>query len=391
MLGANPLTAPPETPARGHLGEVARYFLRLGTVAFGGPAAHIAMMEDEVVRRRGWITHEAFLDLLAAANLLPGPSSTELAIFIGYQRAGWQGLIAAGVCFVLPAFLIVTGLAWAYVRFGALPAVAGILYGVKPVVIAVVLSALVGLGRTALKTRWLVCVGALTLAVAAVGASALPVLLLGAILGALPRLRDLRSSGPAALLAPVATLSAPFVVAGAVSLTPLFLVFLKVGAVVFGSGYVLLAFLQHDLVQRLGWLTEQQLIDAVAVGQVTPGPVFTTATFIGYVLAGMPGAAVATIGIFLPSFVFVALCGPVIPRIRRSPIALAALNGVAVASLALMAVVTWLLARTALIDAPTIALAVLSLVLLVWRRMNSMWLVAAGAALGLAIEILTHR
>jgi len=387
-LPASP-SATDRPPGRDSLGELASYFLRLGTVAFGGPAAHIAMMEDQVVRRRAWLTRQAFLDLLAAANLLPGPSSTELAIFIGYRRGGWRGLIVAGLCFILPASVIVTGLAWAYVRFGSLPGVAGVLYGVKPVVIAVVLNALVGLGRTALKSRWLVVVSLVALAAAAYGVSVLPVLALGAILGALPQLRPRETRAGTAWLAPGTAIAAT-VAAGPVGLWPLLFVFLKVGAVVFGSGYVLLAFLHDDLVQRLGWLTERQLLDAVAVGQVTPGPVFTTAAFIGYLLAGVPGALVATIGIFLPSFVFVAASGPLLPRLRKSPIAGAALDGVTVASLALMAVVTWALARSALVDRSTIAVAIASLVLLVRLRINSAWLVLAGAALGLAVTAFPH-
>ena len=363
----------PEPASRPSLGEVARYFLTLGTVAFGGPAAHIAMMEDQVVRRRGWLSREEFLDLLGAANLIPGPSSTELAIFIGFREAGWPGLIVAGVCFILPAFLIVTAFAWAYQRFGALPAMAGVLYGVKPVVIAVVIQALRNLGASALKTRWLAAVGAITVLAAAAGLTPLPVLVLGGVLAALPRLTP---TGRTTLLG--------------LNLWPLFLVFLKVGALLFGSGYVLLAFLQADLVQHLGWLTERQLLDAIAVGQVTPGPVFTTATFIGYVLAGWPGAIVATVGIFLPSFVFVAVSGPLLPRVRRSPVAGAVLDGVTVASLALMAVVTFQLGRTALIDWLSVALLGVSLLLLLRFRVNSAWLVLGGAALGFLAMTITH-
>jgi chromate transporter len=375
-------------PAPTSLGELARYFLTLGTIAFGGPAAHIAMMEEQVVRRRKWLTREEFLDLLGAANLIPGPSSTELAIFIGFRRAGWPGLVVAGVCFILPAFLIVTGLAWMYRRFGALPAVAGVLYGVKPVVIAVVLQALRSLGQTALKTRWLIVVALCTLVVAALGIGVLQVLGIGALLSVLPALGRAARARAAVFLPGISVTSGAS--GTALGLWPLFLVFLKVGAVLFGSGYVLLAFLHGDLVQRYGWLTEQQLLDAVAVGQVTPGPVFTTATFVGYILAGMPGAVVATIGIFLPSFVYVAASGPLIPWIRRSPIAGAALNGVTVASLALMGVVTIQLGRAALIDGVTIAILAVSLVLLVRFQVNSAWLVVSGGALGLGIMLLQH-
>jgi chromate transporter len=343
---------------------LARYFLALGTTAFGGPAAHIAMMEEHVVRRNAWMTHEEFLDLFGAANLIPGPSSTELAIFIGYRLGGWVGLMIAGICFILPAFLIVSALAWAYARYGALPAVAGVLYGVKPVVIAVILQALRGLATTALKSWWLVLVGCCALGLAALNVSILSVLGLGALLAMLPVLRP---SPRAVAVAPLWTL---------------FLVFVKVGAVLFGSGYVLLAFLEGDLVQRLHWLTEYQLLDAVAVGQVTPGPVFTTATFIGYILAGPTGAIVATVGIFLPSFAYVAVSGPLIPALRRSKVAGAALDGVTVASLALMALVSVQLGRAALVDGITVGILAVSLVLLIKFRVNSAWLILASAIVG---------
>ncbi|HZS62542.1 MAG TPA: chromate efflux transporter [Gemmatimonadaceae bacterium] len=370
------------------IGELAAFFLMLGTVAFGGPAAHIAMMEEHAVRRHGWLTREEFLDLLGAANVIPGPSSTELAIFIGYRRAGWVGLVVAGVCFILPAFLLVTGIAWAYRRYGTLPAVAGILYGVKPVVIAIVVQALRNLAPAALKTRWLTAVAICSLVLAALGVSVLPVLAFGAVLAVLPRLVRATRAKAACVVPAVATAAAASAVP--FGLWPLFLVFLKVGAIVFGSGYVLLVFLQGDLVDRLHWLTSQQLLDAVAVGQVTPGPVFTTATFVGFVLGGLPGAVVATVGIFLPSFCYVAVSGPLIPALRRSPIAGAALDGVTVASLALMAVVTIQLGRAALVDAVTIGVLAASLVLLFTFRINSVWLVAGGAAVGLVAALVNH-
>ena len=384
------------------LRELATLFLKLGTIAFGGPAAHIALMEDEVVRHRQWLTRAEFLDYLGATNLIPGPNSTELAIHIGHARAGWPGLLVAGSCFILPASLIVTAIAWAYVRFGTLPAAAGILYGVKPVVIAVVLQALVGLGRTAVKSRLLGAVGLVAVLTTALGANELVVLFgAGAATWLASRLLDSDPRGGSASsgiasLAPVLsgsprpgtlTILAGATTAGAASfnLWGLFGIFAKIGAVLFGSGYVLLAFLRADLVQRLGWLTERQLLDAVAVGQVTPGPVFTTATFIGYVLAGGTGAWVATIGIFLPAFVFVALSGPLVPRLRRSPAAAQVLDGVNVASLALMAVVTWQLGRTALVDAVSVLLAAVSALLLLRFKTNSAWLVLGGAAVGLAV------
>ncbi len=368
------------------LREIAGVFLKLGTIAFGGPAAHIAMMEDEVVRRRRWLSREQFLDYLGATNLIPGPNSTELAIHIGHARAGWAGLLVAGACFILPAVLIVSAIAWAYVRYGSLPQAEALLYGVKPVVIAVVVQALWALGRSALKRPmlWLVC-GAALLATA-LGQNELLVLLLSALVTMIPALAARRARALAV---------APLLAIGAVQLTPatvtlgtLFGVFLKIGSVLFGSGYVLLAFLRADLVERLHWLTTQQLVDAVAVGQITPGPVFTTATFIGYVLAGARGAVVATVGIFLPAFVFVAISGPLVPRLRKSAVAAAALDGVNVASLALMAVVTAQLGRAALIDPLTIVLFAGATFLLFGLRVNSAWLVLAGAVIGLGRHLL---
>jgi chromate transporter len=376
---------------RTSLAELAGLFLKLGTISFGGPAAHIAMMEDEVVRRRDWLTREQFLDYLGATNLIPGPNSTELAIHIGHARAGWPGLLVAGACFILPATLIVGVIAWAYVRFGSVPAVGGVLYGIKPVVIAVVVQALWGLGRSALKTRTLMVLGAAAVLAAAAGVHELIILFGSGVIMALSRRASARAAqGPASMLSlatgdaatAIATAGAGIAAAAPFGLWPLFWVFAKIGAVLFGSGYVLLAFLRADLVERLGWLTERQLLDAVAVGQVTPGPVFTTATFIGYVLGGASGATVATVGIFLPAFIFVALSGPLVPRLRRSPTAGAVLDGVNVASLALMTVVTWQLGRAALVGPLAIALAAFSAVLLLRFRANSAWLVLGGALVG---------
>jgi chromate transporter len=349
------------------LGELARLFLRLGSTAFGGPAAHIAMMEDEVVRRRQWLTREELLDLIAACNLIPGPNSTELAIHIGHRKAGWKGLLVAGACFILPAALIVAAIAWAYVRWGSLPEVGAVLYGVKPVIIAVVAQALWGLGRTAVKSWVLGLIGVTAVAATLAGVDEI-VVLLGA--GALAAARE--AGAKAAMVVP---------------LGKLFAVFAKIGAVLFGSGYVLLAFLRTDLVERLHWLTESQLLDAVAVGQITPGPVFTTATFVGYLLGGGAGAVVATVGIFLPAFVFVAVSGPLVPRLRRSRFAGAFLDGVVVASLALMAIVAVQLGHAALVDPLTIGLAVASGVALIRFRVNSLWLVLGGVIAGLIAQL----
>ncbi len=368
---------------RVRLRELALLFLRLGSTAFGGPAAHISMMEEEVVRRRRWLSREEFLDMLGATNLIPGPNSTEMAIHVGRARAGMPGLVVAGACFIIPAAVMTLGIAWAYVRVGALPQVSAFLYGVKPVITVVVLQALWRLGGTAIRSWTLGALAVAGVAAGALGVHELVILLgggLAAMAAARPRAGGRRLPGalPWGLGAPAVLASAtaiPF------SLSALFLFFLKVGAVLFGSGYVLLAFLRADLVERWHWLTNAQLLDAIAVGQFTPGPVFCTATFIGYLLGRTPGAALATAGIFLPAFVFVALSGLVLPRLRRSKSAGAFLDGINVASLALMATVTWQLARTALVDARTVLAALLTAVLL-RLKVNSAWLVLGGGLAG---------
>ena len=371
------------------LSSLALLFLRLGTTAFGGPAAHIAMMEDEVVRRRKWMTRDEFLDLLGAANLIPGPNSTELAIHIGHRQAGWPGLLVAGSSFILPAMLIVMSFAWAYVRYGSLPQVAGILYGVKPVIIAIVLQALWSLARTAIKSKTLAVVGIVAVILTVLRIHELLVLFGAGLTAVLVRTMVRRRKDLKSLVS--APAFAMFFQAGgagatAFGLWPLFLFFLKVGAILYGSGYVLLAFIRADLVERWHWLTEAQLLDAIAVGQVTPGPVFTTATFIGYVLGGTRGAIVGTLGIFLPAFFFVAVSGPLVPRIRRSAMAGAFLDGVNVAALALMLVVTYQLGRAAVVDLVTLALALISAFLLFRWRINSAWLILAGAIVGLFLR-----
>jgi chromate transporter len=374
----------PHAAPRGTLREVASVFLKLGATAFGGPAAHIALMDEEFVKRRRWMGREEFIDLVGATNLIPGPNSTEVAMHIGHRRAGGAGLVVAGVGFILPAALIVMLLAWIYMRFGALPEADGILRGVKPVVIAVVAQALWGFLRTAVRTVAQAAIAVAGAAAVLLGVHELLVLAAGgAAAVALASGRGRGAAGPVArvsagigALLPIAVAATPF------TLPALFLFFLKVGSVLFGSGYVLLAFLRADLVERWGWLTEGQLLDAVAIGQLTPGPVFTAATFIGYLLGGAPGAIVATVGIFLPAFVFVALSGPLIPRIRRSRTAGAFLDGVNATALALMGVVLFQLTRSALVDLITVGLAALSLVLLIRFRVPSVWLLAGGAAVG---------
>jgi chromate transporter len=371
-------------------------FLRLSLTAFGGPASHLAMMEDEVVGCRCWITREEFLDRLGAASLIPGPTSTEVVIYLGYMRAGWPGLILAGLCFIIPPAVMVACFAWAYVRFGSLPRVGQFLYGLKPVVIAIIAQALWKLGRTAAKTRFLGVAGIASLGAALAGAGAL-IVLAGA--GTAAALRQWWTAGQRGLKAltvllviagaivgaQFAPFAAPSTQAQPVGLPALFLYFVKVGCVLYGSGYVLLAFLQQDLVGNWRWLTSKQLLDAVVIGQITPGPLFTTATFIGYVLKGAPGAVTATIGIFLPAFVLCAISGPVMPWLRRSPLAGAFLDGVNAASVALMVVVTWELARTALIDALSIATSGVCLVLLFRHRVHAGWLALGGALWGLAL------
>ncbi len=385
----------PRKPTNSALGEVAALFLRLGLTAFGGPAAHIAMMRDEVVRRRGWLSDQEFLDLLGATNLIPGPNSTEMAIHLGYRRAGAPGLLVAGTAFIAPAMLIVLVFAWAYVRFGATPTAQWLLYGVKPVIIAVILQALWSLGRTAVRTILLGLVGLVVAALYLWGVNEIALLLVGGLTVMLASnarpLRVMKVLLPVLLTGVVGDLAYARAIEAArtpFTLERLFLTFLKIGSVLYGSGYVLLAFLRGDFVLRLGWLTDRQLLDAVAIGQLTPGPVFTTATFIGYVLGGTPAALLATFGIFLPSFVFVAATHPFIPQMRKSPWAGALLDGVNVASLALMAGVTAQLARTAVVDPITVALALAAALLLIRFRVNSAWLVLGGAAVGWLVHAL---
>ena len=369
---------------RGSLGELAGLFLRLGITAFGGPAAHIGMMRDEVVERRRWLTDAEFLDLLAATNLIPGPNSTEMAIHVGYKRGGLPGLLLAGSCFILPPCLIVGVIAWGYVRYGDTPQVGWLMYGVSPVIIAIVVQALWKLGVSAVKGPATALIGALAIGLSLAGTNALALLALGGIVMVSARLG--RPGVLAGTIAMLGTGSTLFAQAGAVdvpvTLTRLTLFFLKVGSILFGSGYVLLAFLRADLTDRWGWLTDQQLIDAVTVGQVTPGPVFTTATFIGYLLGGWVGAALATIAIFAPGFLFVAVSQPFVPRLRASPLTATLLDGVVVASLGLMAAVTWHLGRSAIVDVTTAGVALVAAAILVTLRPNSAWLVLGGAVAG---------
>ena len=382
---------PPFSYSR-RLAEVTSLFLKLGFTAFCGPAAHTALMHHEIVERRKWLTDQEFLDLLGATNLIPGPNSTEMAIHIGFLRAGWLGLIVGGACFILPAMFMVIIFAWAYVRFGSLPQVSVLLYGIKPVMIAVILQALWSLGKKAVKTPLLAFMGLAGLILYFLGVNEIALLFGGALFYMLAvnlqRLRRINLAGfylpflsGWSAWTPAVLSSTPY------SLPLMFLTFLKIGAVLYGSGYVLLAFLRADFVVRFGWLTDQQLLDAIAVGQVTPGPLFTSATFVGYLLGGAPGALLATLGIFLPAFIFVALSNPLIPRIRHSSWVSGLLDGANVSALALMAAVTGQIGRASLVDPITILMMLATLFLLVRFKINSTWLIAAGAAVGLILTL----
>jgi len=392
-MGESPAVEQP-MPLSKRLLELARLFLRFGFTAFGGPAAHIAMLHDEVVTRRKWIDEQHFLDLLGATNLIPGPNSTEMVLHVSYVRAGWPGLIVGGVSFILPAMSLVLALAWAYVRFGARPEAGWLLYGIKPVVIAIIVQALWRLGRKAVKGPLTALVGLAVLALYFLGIDEIVLLFGGAALVmVVQNTRRMAKSGTmTGLFVPLAgtalSLRDP---ARSFSLARLFLTFLKIGAVLYGSGYVLLAFLHTDLVDRLGWLTEAQLIDAVAMGQITPGPVFTTSTFVGYLLGGLPGAILATVGIFLPSFVLVAITNPLVPRMRESPWASGLLDGVNAAALGLMLAVTVQLGRASLVDPLTIVLAIVAAVLVFRFKVNATWLILGGAAAGLASSLVGQR
>lgn len=357
--------------------------LRLGATAFGGPAVHVAMLRDEAVRRRCWLDDREFLDLFGAVSVLPGPSSTQLAIVLSRRRAGWAGLLIGGACFIAPAMAIVLALAWAYVRYGTTTAGAGVLYGVGPVVIAIAGVAVVGLARTAMTHRWFVLILGVSVTAYFSDVNVLVPLLGGGLAAALVANRD-RLGGAHAVLPLVPVI--PTLVGARVrpSAVDVLAEFGKLGVVVFGSGYVLLAFLRADLVDHLHWLTQQQVLDAVAAGHVTPGPVFTTATFVGYLLGGIPLALVATAGIFVPSFVMVAVAERMVARVRRSRWLAPALDGVTVAALGLMAGVTVDLGRTAITDPLTLLVTIAALIALLRWKTSSIVLVIAGAAIGVA-------
>ncbi|HEY3332308.1 MAG TPA: chromate efflux transporter [Capsulimonadaceae bacterium] len=375
------------------LAELAIIFLRLGLTAFGGPAAHIAMMRTEFVEKRHWLTDSEFLDLVGASNMIPGPGSTEVAIYIGARRCGWMGLVLAGLCFILPAALLVSAIAYGYVRYGHLPHVQAAFYGVKPVIAAVVASAAWALGRTAWRASDARATGVLGVALSFLSINNLIILFGGGFAVVTHRVlrREVAVSpthfGALAGVA-LALIGVPLALAGVGTLAAgpsppaLFATFLKIGSVLYGNGYVLLSFLQTNLVERLHWLTLSQVVDAVAVGQFTPGPVFTTATFIGFILAGPAGAFAATVGIFLPAFLLVAVSGPLIPKLRSEPVAAAFLDGVNAASVALLVCVSWSLARAAIIDLPTTLLAGIAIILIIRYHINSAWIMLLGALYG---------
>jgi len=381
------MTVIPAKSTRGEVAELARLFLRLGLTAFGGPAAHIGLMEREAVERRAWMSRAQFLDLVGACNLLPGPSSTQVSMVLGYRRAGWPGLAAAGLCFIMPSILSTLALAWAYVRYGCLPQAQGVLYGVKPVMIAIILQAIWILGQTAFRSWQLALAGVACFAAVLAGAQPIAVLLIAGGLALLAvRLRSRPRTVQGLAVLPSALGIATAGSTAAAGLLPMLLVFLKLGVVVFGSGYVLVAFFKADLVDRLHWITSAQLLDSVTAGQMTPGPVFATATFLGYLLHGWSGAAVATAAIFLPSFLMAGLVGALAEHIRKSALASGFLDGVNAAAVALMASVTLGLGRAALVDPWTWAFGLVSAALLIRFRVNATWLILAGAALGMLLR-----
>jgi chromate transporter len=395
MTETNPI-AP--SMGRGNLREVASFFLKLGLLAYGGAAGHVAMMRRELVDRRKWISEQDFLDLFGIMNLIPGPSSTETVIALGYWRAGWPALILAGVLFILPAMLMILALSWAYVRYGTLPAAQWILYGINPMVIAIIADALLSLGRTALKTVWLALMAVASLVLYFWGVSIVAIIAVTAVLAAIAGYSKTKGQQKALGIFPLAAgwpkvtlITAALAGASVIpfSMTRLFLTFLKIGAVAYGGGYVLLAFLRADFVAHLHWLTDKQLLDAIAAGMVTPGPAFASATFVGYLTGGLQGALLATLGMFLPSFVFIAIIFPLIPKLKKAPGARIFLDAINAVTLGLMAAVSWQLARGAILDVFTTVEAVVGLLILRRFQINSAWLILGGLLAGFAWKFAT--
>jgi chromate transporter len=398
------MTAPERTPGtqlltqRGSLLEVSVVFLKLGLLAYGGMAGLVAMMRREIVEKHRWISEQEFLDLLGICSLLPGPTATELAIALGYERAGWPALFLGGGLFILPSIAMVVALAWAYVRFGMLPAAQWILYGAVPIVIAIIADALWSLGRAAIKNVWLAAMGVVVVVLYFRGISVVAIILGSGILAGAVALANWKKNQTKALTlsAPMKIISgllpaaaAPVVAAIPFSLVRLFLTFVKIGAVCYGSGYALIAFLRADFVVHLGWLTDRQLLDAITISQITPGPIFAASSFIGYLKGGVMGALLATLGIFLPSFVFIAIVFPMIPALKRSQAAHIVLDGINAATVGLMAAVSWQLARDAIFDVTTVAEALVAFFLLRRYKLNSAWLILGGIAVGVAVKMAT--
>ncbi|MGZ5190258.1 MAG: chromate efflux transporter [Flavisolibacter sp.] len=365
---------------KGNLKEIALLFTKLGFIGFGGPAVHIAMMEEEVVRKRGWMSHQHFLDLVGATNLIPGPNSTEMTMHIGHERGGWKGLVIAGCCFIIPAVIITAIFAWAYQLYGTLPQVKPFIYGIKPAIIAVVVVTMINLGRKALKNAQLAIIGILSAIAVLLGINEIFVLFGAGLMGIMLYFIQVGRNSAYGIL-PFTLLQIGQTNLDVPSLK-LFFIFLKVGAILYGSGYVLFAFLDAELVTR-GLLTWQELIDAIAVGQFTPGPVFSSATFIGWQIGGLPGALAATIGIFLPSFLFVALLNPLLPRLRNSKIFRAFLDTVNVASIAIILAMVVEMSGETLLDWKTIVIAVVSFMMTFYfKKLNTAFIVIGGALLG---------
>ncbi|MDG2418287.1 MAG: chromate efflux transporter [Saprospiraceae bacterium] len=368
------------------LKDLANLFLKLGFVAFGGPAAHIAMLEDEVVEKRKWMTRDHFLDLIGATNLIPGPNSTEMTMHVGYQYAGVAGLFMAGICFIGPAVLLTGILAYLYIEYGELPGIAPFLLGIKPAVLAIIAGAIYKLGKKALKSWQLGLIGVIVVIANFCGINEVTCILGGGVFGMLwantLEGKSLRSYAPILLFW--------FTGAGMkLTTTNLFLVFLKVGSVLFGSGYVLVAYLDGELVEKLGWLSKSELLDAIAIGQFTPGPVLSTATFVGYQIQGVQGAMAATLGIFLPSFIFVWILNPLIPKLRSSKITAAFLDAVNVAAVAVMLVVTLMLAKEVLLDWKSLIIASISFYIYFFqKKVSVVYLVLCGAILGWVLSFI---
>lgn len=367
--------------------EIAFLFLKLGLTAFGGPAAHIALMEEEIVRRRQWMSRQYFLDLIGVTNLIPGPNSTEMVMQCGMHRAGFWGLVIAGICFIIPATVITIIFAFLYYQYGTLPEFVSALYGIRPVILVVIVAAVYKLGRTALKSRELAIIGACVLVFALSGGSEIIGILAGGFLGMLwLKRKDMKTIYPAAFAVPFSGVSVAPVVPAALDLSSMFWSFFKIGATFFGGGYTIFAYFQDEFIHRLGWLTQQQLLDAVAVGQFTPGPVLSSAAFIGYQLFGLKGALAATVGIFLPSFILVALIHPWLSKLRQSAWLSAFLDAVNVSAVAVMAAVAGSLGVQALTDVPAVMIAA-ACGLCLWKlpKINPAWLILLGGAVGISL------